>query len=67
MADEFICDAPEVREFIGNVQRSVARTATVEDRLAAIRPYFSRLLEQRKWLPENFRRPLAAGGMGSDG
>ena len=64
MADEFICEAPEVRTFIGKVKDVIARTAVVEERLAAIRPHFSQMMADRTWLPEEFRRTHDAGGMG---
>ncbi len=38
MAEEFICDTAEVRSFIGEVKEIVAGAASVEERLAAIRP-----------------------------
>lgn len=64
MADEFKCDTPEVRNFIGQVQAIVAETPSVEERLAAIRPLFSQMLADPDWLPEEFRRTVEAGGMG---
>src|SRR5512133_1587370 len=64
MADEFYCDAPELRSFIGKVKETVAGTATVKAKLAAIRPPFAQLMANPHWLPEDFRRPLAEGGMG---
>lgn len=44
MADEFRCDTPEVRNFIGQVQEIVAGIGSVKERLAAIRPLFSQML-----------------------
>ncbi len=64
MADEFICDTPEVRSFIGKVKEIMARTVAVEERLATIRPHFSQMMADRNWLPEEFRRTYDAGGMG---
>jgi predicted metal-dependent enzyme (double-stranded beta helix superfamily) len=64
MADEYICDTPEVREFIGRVKEIVAGTVSVESRLAAIRPFFSQLMDNPKWLPGEFRRTSEEGGMG---
>jgi len=64
MADELICDTPEVRSFIGKVKEIVAGTASVEERLAAIRPLFSQLMADPNWLPEAFRRTYEGGGMG---
>jgi len=65
MADEFLCDTPEIHAFIGAVKRILARTAEVEARLAAIRPPFGQLMADRDWLPAEFRRTSEAGGMGS--
>lgn len=64
MADEFICDTPEVRNFIGQIQKIMTTTPSVEERLAAIRPYFSQMLTDPEWLPQEFRRTVEAGGMG---
>ena len=64
MADEFICDTSEVRRFIGAVKEIVSGTASVEARLAAIRPLFRRMMADPDWLPAEFRRTPEAGGMG---
>jgi hypothetical protein len=65
MADEFVCDTPEIRSFIGEVKECIARGSTIQERLAAIRPYFDRLIANPDWLPQEFRRTLESGGMGS--
>lgn len=65
MADEFVCDTPQVRDFIGKVKEIVAGTTSVEERLAGIRPLFSRLMADPHWLPAEFRRTHEAGGMGT--
>lgn len=64
MADEFICDTPEVRNFIGKVKGIVAGSSSVEERLAAIRPHFSRMMSDPTWLPDEYRRTPEVGGMG---
>jgi predicted metal-dependent enzyme (double-stranded beta helix superfamily) len=64
MADEFICDTPEVRSFIGRVKGIMAATAEAEDRVAAIQPHFGHMMADRNWLPGEFRRTYDAGGMG---
>jgi predicted metal-dependent enzyme (double-stranded beta helix superfamily) len=64
MADEFMCDTPEVRNFIGQVKELVAGTGSVKERLAAIRPHFSQMMADPHWLPEEFRRTSEEGGMG---
>lgn len=64
MADEFICDTPEVRNFIGKVKEIVAGGGSIKERLAAIRPHFSQMMADPDWLPEAFRRSVEEGGMG---
>ncbi len=64
MAEEFVCQSPEMRRFIGEVKAVMAQTELVEDRLAAIRPSFDRLLADPHWLPPEFRRTAEEGGMG---
>ena len=64
MADEFICDTPEVRNFIGKVKEIVNSDRSVSEKLSAIRPYFSQMMADTDWLPEEFRRSLEEGGMG---
>jgi predicted metal-dependent enzyme (double-stranded beta helix superfamily) len=64
VADEFLCDTAEVRSFIARVKIIAAGTASVEPRLAAIRPLFSQLMADSHWLPEEFRRTCETGGMG---
>jgi len=64
MADEFICNTPQVRGFIRKVKEIVARTASVKARLSSIRPLFSHMMADPNWLPEAFRSTHEAGGMG---
>jgi len=65
MADEFICDTPQVRSFIGKVKEIVVNGAeSVADKLTAIRPSFSQMMADPNWLPEEFRHAPAEGGMG---
>jgi predicted metal-dependent enzyme (double-stranded beta helix superfamily) len=64
MGDEFVCETPDTRRFIGEVKAVMAQTKVVQERLAAIRPSFSRLLADPHWLPAEFRRTAEAGGMG---
>lgn len=64
MTDEFLCEASKFHDFIGKVKEIVSGAAAVEARLAAIRPYFSRLLADPDWLPAKFRRTCDTGGMG---
>lgn len=64
MTEEFRCDTPEVRNFIGQIKEVVAGTDSVTERLAAIRPLFNQMIADPDWLPEEFRRTYEAGGMG---
>jgi 3-mercaptopropionate dioxygenase len=65
MSDEFICDTPEVRSFIAQVKEILERESSVSEKLAAIRPHFSRMMEDSTWLPDEFRRIPEVGGMGA--
>jgi predicted metal-dependent enzyme (double-stranded beta helix superfamily) len=64
MSDEYICDTPQIRQFISDVQTIVANTNSVTERLAAIRPLFSQVMADSNWLPHEFRRTYEHGGMG---
>jgi predicted metal-dependent enzyme (double-stranded beta helix superfamily) len=64
MADEFVCDTPEVRRFIASVKAIIAQTASVKERLTAIRPLFSQMMMDPYWLSDEFRRTCDTGGMG---
>ena len=56
MADEFICDTPELRNFIAQVKQIVAEPGSVKQHLAAIQPHFSQIMADPNFLPEEFRR-----------
>ena len=67
MADEFICDSPEVRNFIGKVKEIISGSdgdGSVAEKLTAIRPHFSQMMIDPDWLPAEFRRAPVEGGMG---
>ena len=64
MADEYICDTPEVRTFVSKVKEITTTTPSVKARLAAIRPLFAQMMADQNWLPETFRRTSETGGMG---
>lgn len=64
MDDEFLLDTPALRRFISEVQRVVAATPALSERLAALRPYFSALMADPHWLPDTFRQPDPHSGMG---
>lgn len=65
MSDEFYCDTPEMRSFIGQVKMILESGSSVSDKLTAIRPHFTRIMEDTMWLPEEFRNTPTAGGMGA--
>ena len=65
MSDEFICDTPEVRNFIGKVKAIIDGEGSITEKLAAIRPHFSFMMEDATWLPDEFRRMPEVGGMGA--
>jgi len=65
MSDEFICETTEVRTFIGQVKAILSGEGSVADKLTAIRPHFSQMLEDPTWLPDEFRRTSEVGGMGA--
>jgi len=64
MADQFVCDTREVREFIRTVKEVIAAAPSVRERLEALRPAFGALMADPDWLPAQFRRSCQAGGMG---
>lgn len=64
MSDEFICDTPEVRSFIGQVKTILESDGSVTEKLSAIRPHFTHIMEDTTWLPDEFRTTPAVGGMG---
>ncbi len=64
MTDEFICDTPQVRQFIQEVQALITATTSIPERLATIRPLFSQMMADPHWLPDEFRQTYEQGGMG---
>lgn len=65
MSDEFICDTPEVKSFIAQVQEILASDRAILEKLTAIRPHFTRIMADTTWLPDEFRNTPAVGGMGA--
>jgi predicted metal-dependent enzyme (double-stranded beta helix superfamily) len=65
MSDEYLCDTPEVRHFAEQVKAILEKDGLVSEKLAAIRPHFSRMMEDPTWLPDEFRRTQEVGGMGA--
>lgn len=64
MPDEYYVDAPVVHTFIAETQSIMARTESVQTRLALLRPAFSVLLADQTWLPDRFRQADPGSGMG---
>jgi predicted metal-dependent enzyme (double-stranded beta helix superfamily) len=63
MSDEYILDTPAVRAFIDEVTAALDGAAPTEA-LQMLRPTFAALLADPDWLPEAYRQPVTAGGMG---
>jgi 3-mercaptopropionate dioxygenase len=62
--DEWFIESRVAREFVATVRAEVSR---IPDRAAltdALRPAFAHLLADDAWLPEAFRQPYLASGMG---
>jgi predicted metal-dependent enzyme (double-stranded beta helix superfamily) len=64
MDDQFLLDTPELRTFIDAVQDVIRASSSIPERLAALRPHFSALLADQRWLPDAFRQPDPDSGMG---
>jgi predicted metal-dependent enzyme (double-stranded beta helix superfamily) len=63
MEDEYVLDTPRVRQFIGEVREALAGRPAREA-LELLLPAFTDLLADPAWLPEQYMRPVAEGGMG---
>ena len=64
MAEEFILDTPVVREFVADVQATIAAATSPAGACEAIRPRFAELLADRQWLPTEYQEPARESGMG---
>jgi predicted metal-dependent enzyme (double-stranded beta helix superfamily) len=60
----FIVDVPEIRALIDETRRLSREIRDHAERVAALRPAFSRLLGAEGWLPDEFARPDTTSGMG---
>ena len=65
MSDEFRCDTKELRTFIGHIKAILGGDGSITEKLIAIRPHFSQMMEDPTWLPDEFRRTPEVGGMGA--
>jgi 3-mercaptopropionate dioxygenase len=64
--DEWLIDAPLMRDFINEVNEIRARVGDPRQVVAAIRPHFAALLADKSWLPETYQEPAEGeSGMGS--
>lgn len=63
--EEWIVDNPRLRSFVGEVFALREAHDDSGAMLAAIRPHFAALLDDKTWLPEQYQEPAAEGGMGS--
>lgn len=72
--DEYFLDIPPIRNFVGEVRRTIAahtrlnaageEMVNASAALDALRPRFAELLADPTWLPDEFAAPYAASGMG---
>ena len=60
----FIVDVPEIRALIDETRRLTRAIASHAERVAALKPAFSRLLDADGWLPDAFAAPDYTSGMG---
>lgn len=65
MADHYILDNPTIRTFITSVRQIQTEQTGVPETLAAIRPHFETLLNDKTWLPAQYQEPAAESGMGA--
>jgi 3-mercaptopropionate dioxygenase len=64
-AGEFFVQEPSVYAFIAEVQSVLERESDISQRLASLRAPYQKLLEDRSWLPEEFRQVNPNSAMGS--
>lgn len=63
--DQWFLDTPEFRSFVATVQEISNQPANNRaETLAALEPYFTQLLNQQGWLPEQFVEPNPESAMG---
>jgi 3-mercaptopropionate dioxygenase len=61
---EFFVQEPTVFAFIDEVHSVLARESDIPKRLASLRWPYQKLLEDKSWLPEEFRQSNPKSGMG---
>ena len=62
--EEYLVENGTLREFIREITPLVHGASSPAGAVAKLRPPFSRLLSDRRWLPDPFRAPCESGGMG---
>ena len=62
--DQYILDTAAVRGLVKHTRKAITRASSPADACELIRPYFAELLEDDGWLPDEYRRPAPASGMG---
>lgn len=62
--EEYLADDETLRTFVGEITPVVRQASSPVEAVAKLRPAFSRLLCDRRWLPEKFRAPCESSGMG---
>jgi predicted metal-dependent enzyme (double-stranded beta helix superfamily) len=64
MDEEFVLDTPVVREFVADVQATIASASSPEQACEALKPRFAELLTDPEWLPAEYRADAPQSGMG---
>ena len=64
MSEEFVLDTPVVREFVADVQATIASASSPEQACEALTPRFAELLADPEWLPAEYRADAPQSGMG---
>jgi 3-mercaptopropionate dioxygenase len=64
LEDEYVLDTRVVREFVRGVRALIVEATSPAQACGLVEPLFSRLLADQEWLPNRYREPAAASGMG---
>jgi predicted metal-dependent enzyme (double-stranded beta helix superfamily) len=64
MSEEFVLDTTVVREFVGDVQATIAASSSPEEACETLRPRFAELLADSDWLPAEYQAAAPESGMG---
>jgi predicted metal-dependent enzyme (double-stranded beta helix superfamily) len=64
MSAEFVLETVVVREFVADVQATIASASVPGEACEAIRPRFAQLLADPHWLPAEYQAPAPESGMG---